>query len=116
MINMKQLLAKVIKSLFDYLSSDDHMRHLIVRLVKSSCIERLESHKTEQLVHVHWNLVNNCVDDDHHCEHLAEVSLRVVVSISYRDQCHEHAVKACLELVWLRIDNRVEVLQHHEKH
>ena len=86
------------------------MRHLIVGLVDFSCIERLEPHQTEELIHVHWNLVNDCVDDDHHRKHLAQVCLRIVVSVSYCYQGHKHAIKASLELVGLRINYRIKVL------
>jgi hypothetical protein len=116
MINMEELITEVLKSLDDNLASNDYMWYLSVRLINLSGIERFESHQTKEFVHVHRDLVHDGVDNRHHREHLSQVSLRVVVSIPNSDQGNKHAVQASLELIWRRIDNRIKVLKHHEKH
>ena len=116
MIDMEQLLTEVLKSLDHNLAGNYNMGYLIVGRINLSRIERFESHQTKEFVHVHWDLVHDGVDDSHHGEHLSQVSLRVVVSIPNCDQGNKHAVKASLELIWRRINNRIKVLEHHEKH
>ena len=65
---------------------------------------------------MHGDFVDDGVNDGHHGEHLSQVSLRIVVSISDSDQGNKHAVQASLELIWRRVDNWIKVLEHHEKH
>ena len=115
MVDMEELLTEILESLDDNLSCNDNMRYLIVRFVNLTSIEGFESHQPQKLIHVHWDLVHDCVNNGDHGEHLAKICLRIVVSIPDSDQCDEHAINASLKLVGLWVLDWIKVLKNHKQ-